>query len=373
MSEAADELKEENAEEQIEPEVEPSDAVEPPAETDADDQAVQADAANDADDQIAQSDDEAEVEAEAAGLSEAADEEASAEAPEQSPVHGAEEQEQDGPSTADFVIVTICAVILGLLLCLPTLLGSSSSASTDYDLSNGVAANVNGVEIGENDATSFITSFRTTQGFEDEAVWGQWLVNNGYTPETMRSSVIEYLTTRELIVQAAKEQGIEISESDVDAQVADVAEQVGGEEALNEALAMQGMTIESYRESIYWGLLQDGLINKVIADDESVSDEAVLEMMKMYFPDDVPEDTETLEGLDPSLVDSVRSWLEQQAYSEWMDQYREKSTITVNDMPEGLPYDVDISGYEMTTNDLAELTDASEPEGEPQDGEETGK
>lgn len=365
MSEATDELKDAKVEEHVEPEVELSNEGEPPVEPEVDNTPVQADVDTGADDQIAQTDDEAGVEAVDSG--EDADEETPVETPERGLVREAEEQGEEGPSTADFVIVTICAVILGLLLCLPTLLGSSSSASSEYDVSNGVATNINGVEIGENDVTSFVTSFRMAQGFEDDDAWGQWLVDNGYTPETMRLDVIEYLTTRELLAQAAKEQGVEVSESDVDAQFTAIAEQVGGEEAMSEALAMQGMSVESYRESIALSLLQEGLVDKVTSDDESVSDAAVLEMMKMYFPDEVPADAETLEGLDPSLVDSVRSWLKQQAFSGWMDQYREQSAITVNDMPEGLPYDVDLSGYEMTTGNPAELMEYPDPADEPQD------
>lgn len=358
MNESADELKDVIEDKQPEPEVELSDEVESPIETDADEQLAQT---------------EEESDAETADSGEDAGEEVSAEAHEQNPVPEAEEHEADGPSTADFVIVSIFAVILGMLLCLPTLLGSSSGAHGEYDLSGGVATTINGVEIGENDVTAFITAFRTTQGFESDDAWGQWLVDNSYTPETLRLDVIEYLTTNELFAQAAEEQGVEVSEADIDAQVSGIIEQVGGEEAFHEVLAMQGISEESYRENIATVLLQEKLIDKVTADDEMLSDDVVLEMMKAYFPDEVPADAESLEGLDPALVDSMRSWLKQQAFSGWMDQYRQGSDITVNDMPENLPYDIDISGYEMTAGNPAELMEYSEPIDEPQDDEGTGE
>lgn len=371
MSEAVDESKGVKAEDQVEPEVEPSDENKSPVETDADDEIVQADAEADVDDEVIQVDAEAEAETEAeiAETGEAASEEVPSKASEQDPAPEAKEEGKDGPSTADFVIVSIFAVILGLLLCLPTFHGSSSSTDFDYDLSGGVATSINGVEIGENDVTAYITSFRMSQSLENDDAWGQWLVDNGYTPEMLRADVVDYFTTRELFVQAAKEQGIEVSQSDIDEQFASIAEQVGGEEALAEALEMQGASVESYKESIALGLLEEALIEKVGSESEAVSDEVVLEMMKMYFPDEVPEDTDSLDGLDDSLVDNMRTWLKQQAFSDWMDQYREKAAITVNDMPEGLSYAVDISGYEKTTADLAELMEAYELEDESQDGE----
>lgn len=358
--EPSDEIVEANPEEQVEPEVESSDESESPVETDVQDEAVQADADADV---------EAEVEITETG--EAVSEEAPSKALKQDSAPEAKEEGKDGPSTADFVIVSIFAVILGLLLCLPTFHGSSSSTGFDYDLSGGVAASINGVEVGENDVTAYITSFRMSQGLENDDAWGQWLVDSGYTPKMLRADVVDYFTTRELFVQAAKEQGIEVSQSDIDAQFASIAEQMGGEDALKEALEMQGASVESYKESIALGLLEEALINKVGSESEAASDDVVLEMMKMYFPDEVPEDTESLDGLDSSLVDSVRTWLKQQAFSDWMDQYREKAAITVNDMPEGLPYDIDISGYEKTTADLAELMESYELEDESQDGEGT--
>ncbi|MBR0406060.1 MAG: SurA N-terminal domain-containing protein [Eggerthellaceae bacterium] len=367
MSEAVEELKDAKAEGQIEPEVEPSDETESPAETDADDQPVQADAETVPDEQSVQAD--AETDAEAADMGEAADEEASVKASEKNHAPEMDEEGKDGPSTADFVIVSIFAAILGLLLCLPTLLGSSSGTGYEYDTSGGVATSINGVEIGENDVTNYISSFRMAQGLADDDAWGQWLVDNDYTPEQLRASVMDFFTTRELFVQAAKELDVEVSESDVDAQLASIAEQVGGEEALSEALEMQGTSVEEYRETISLGLLEEALVEKVGSDSEAVTDEAVLEIMKMYFPDQVPEDAESLEGLDASMVDSVRTLLKQQAFSDWFNQYREKAAITVNDMPEGLPYAIDLSGYEKTTEDLAEPVEYLELEEESQSGE----
>ena len=243
------------------------------------------------------------------------------------------EKREGAVSTADWVVISIVALVLGVLLCLPTFLGSSKSSEGTYDVSGGVATIVNGVEIGENDVSAYINSFRTTQGLEDDEDWGQWMVDNGYTPEMLRTDTIEYFTMRELIAQAIKERGIEVSEGDIDAQIANVAEQLGGEEALSKALEAQSVSMGDYRESVALSLQQEALIDEVTAGDESVSDDAVLEMVKAYFPDQVPEGTDSLDGLDSSLVENMRTMLKQQAFSEWMVKDSEEASVTVNEMP----------------------------------------
>lgn len=369
MSEAANELNDAKVEEQVELETES------PVEPDSEAQSVQAPAETaleTAAEVAADADSEAiaEVDAETVDSGEIVAEEADAKPLDKHGVSNDSEEGESGPSVVDFVVVSICALLFGLLLCLPTFLGSSGSADSGYDLSGGVAVTVNGVEIGENDLTAYVSEFRAAQGLGDDEAWGQWIVDNGYTPEMLRSDTIEYFTTRELTKQAVKEQNIEIDESDVDAQLANIAEQIGGEDVLKEALESQGLTLESYRESIVLSLQQDALADKVTAGNEALADDTVLELMKMYFPDEVSEDTESLEGLDADLVNDVRSWLKQQAFSEWMDQYREQAVITINDMPEGLPYAVDTSAFEPTTSNLGDLIDYSELTDEAQDGEE---
>ena len=359
MSEAAGELKDATVEEKVEAATEPqidSDASEQPTQAaEIDDETVEQVIADDS------------IDSDAADTVESngeVDEQASTEASEQEAESEASEAQKADSGVVDFVIVTIFSLLLGLLLCLPTFLGSSESSVTGYDLSGGVAASVNGVEIGENDLTAYVTSFRTAQGLEDDAAWGQWMVDNGYTPEMLRADTIEYFESRELLAQAVKEQGIEVSDADVDAQLASVAEQIGGEDVLKEGLEAQGITLESYRESIASSLQQEALIDKVTADDESLSDEAVLEAMKMFFPDEVPENVSSLDELDPSMVDSIRMWLKQQAFSGWLDQRRSEADITVNDMPEGLPYAVDITGLEPTSNGYGLPEETPEPSGE---------
>ena len=63
--------------------------------------------------------------------------------------------------------------------------------------------------------------------------------------------------------------------------------------------------------------------------------------------DDIPQ-----EILD-KILSSLKSSLESQAYTDYVTQLVENSEIVINDMPGGLPYDVDISSAVSSTDDAS--------------------
>lgn len=65
----------------------------------------------------------------------------------------------------------------------------------------------------------------------------------------------------------------------------------------------------------------------------------------------------SLDQVPTEMVDYIRSMLESSnetnAVYEWFDSYKEAADIQVNEMPEGLPYYVDITKYETASSDAA--------------------
>lgn len=45
------------------------------------------------------------------------------------------------------------------------------------------------------------------------------------------------------------------------------------------------------------------------------------------------------------IASSLKSTKQQEAYKKWLDETTEAADIKINDMPQGLPYDVDMSKY----------------------------
>ena len=144
-----------------------------------------------------------------------------------------------------------------------------------------VAATVNGVEIYEETITKDVEAFRSSYGLEDADSWAEWMSTYGYTPETVRETMIDSYVQTEVIKAAAKENGITIESSKIDEYVDQVKANYDSDDAFNSALESAGYTLETYRERIEEALLEQELMDKVTPL-TTPDDETLLSYAKMY-------------------------------------------------------------------------------------------
>lgn len=78
-----------------------------------------------------------------------------------------------------------------------------------------------------------------------------------------------------------------------------------------------------------------------------------------------PEQVTSTDQIPSEFLDSIMSSLESskasQAYTDWLAEYEEKADIVINEMPENVPYNVDMSKYESTTKDDSSTTIETTP------------
>ncbi|MEY8459634.1 peptidylprolyl isomerase [Eggerthellaceae bacterium 24-137] len=320
-----------------------------------------------------------------------------------------------------------------------------------------VAATVNGQDIMEQTVTDYVAQFRTDSGLESDDAWGEWMVSNNYTPETVREEVIEYYIKQDLYNQAASEYNVTVEQADIDEAMEQTKAMFESDEAFQEALEASGMTEESYIETnLRPRLLESKLAEAVAAAENGDGDEALLAQAQsvsdqfngakrtshilltaegdetdealqaraqalidqinagtISFEDAVAQnsqDTGSVEGagdvgwdilnsfvteytdavaglnkgdmtaapvksefgyhiikctdvfevpeggitsldqLPAEFVDALRSMQSASAtqnFTTWFQEYREKAEVTINPMPEGLPYAIDIAPYQQ--------------------------
>lgn len=354
--------------------------------------------------------------------------------------------------------VLMGSLVLGLSGC--------AAASGVSDTSQGTAATVDGVSIGEKAVSDYIANFRTASSLETDEAWGQWLVSSSYTPADVRQEVLTYYIDDQLYRKAAKENNVEVTQSDIDEELASEKQRYDGDDAWQKALEASNLTEQRYRDEVVEpGLLQQKL-KEAVAPSSELSDDDVLaaaqseaallngarrsshilfssedeekaqevleqirsgeldfaEAAKEYSIDgsaqgggDVGWDVltnfvteyqdalsdldqgevsdlvttqfgihiimctevftvgengiESLDELPAELRDAVQSSQATddgaQAFSEWFEDYKAKADIQINDMPSGLPYDIDLAPYQPTTAGSAASDDAaasSEPD-----------
>lgn len=230
-----------------------------------------------------------------------------------------------------------------------------------YDTSGGVAATVNGVEIGENAITAFIEETREANELQDEDAWGTWLVENGYTIDGLRQEVVNYYISEELVRQAAEQNGVTVTDEEIDSYIEQQDE----------------MDVNSEEDRYYakQQLLQDKL-TEVVASAEP-TDEELLSYINSYADEldvDAPEDGfESLDDVPSDIVESVREsmsgeTLRQRHYVVWMLEFKSNSDIEMELLPDGMPYDIDLTPYEEAYYDaIAESEETAESDSD--DGE----
>ena len=335
--------------------------------------------------------------------------------------------------------------VLGLAGC------SSGDGSNAAGTTGGVAATVNGAEIAEDTVTNYIQAFRVAQGADDEEGWGTWLSTYGLTPASVREEIINYYADQMLVESAAKEEGVTVTDDEVEEQVNSMKERYADDDAWKDALSQAGTTEEDYRNSVRSSMLEQKLEEKITSEtDNKVTDEELLEQVKMYadyfsgakksshilfnaddtetaqkvldqinngeitFEDaaaeysqdsgsaanggDVgwdllnsfvaeyteglssleadqvsdlitsefgihiikctevytaPEEVTSLDQVPAELVEYIREMADSskasENYSNWFKEYRESAEIVINDMPQGLPYDIDMTPYQTSS------------------------
>ena len=152
---------------------------------------------------------------------------------------------------------------------------NQATNTTDYTLTGGVAATVNGVNIKEDTITKQIMSARTSLDKTKDKDWAQYLADQGQTPESYRESMIRSYASQYLLTQAEKEHNITVTDEDVDKAWSDAAKNYGGEEAFEKTLKQIGYDKDTYKESLKSSLAQQKLKEAVAPEKKPTDDEIV--------------------------------------------------------------------------------------------------
>lgn len=215
-------------------------------------------------------------------------------------------------------IVLVAIGVLAMLLSVSAMACSGVlnevGTKEEYELTGGVAATVNGVNIKEDTVTKQIMSLRQSS-YESDKDWATYLSEQGLTPESYRESVIDSIARQYLLTEAEKEYGITVSQEDLDEAWDDAVESYGGDEqSFVDMITQVGFTKESYLENMKSSLAQQKLREKV-ADMEDPSDDEIVayvnENLSTY--NDARRSSHILFKVDEDATDEERAEVEAKA------------------------------------------------------------
>ena len=178
---------------------------------------------------------------------------------------------------AKIVLVAIGCVAMLLSVSAMACSGVINQATNteSYELTGGVAATVNGVNIKEDTITKQIMSARTSLDKTKDEDWAQYLADQGLTPESYRESMIRSYANQYLLTEAEKDYDITVTDEDVDKAWKDAAKSYDSEQAFEDVLKQIGYDKDSYKESLKSSLAQQKLKDVVAPEKEPTDDEIV--------------------------------------------------------------------------------------------------
>ena len=172
------------------------------------------------------------------------------------------------------VVIGVLAMLLSVSAMACSGLMSQAEDTSGYKLTGGVAATINGTNLTEDTVTKQIMSMRTSYGYTKDKDWAQYLVDNDLTPKKYRKQLIDSYTQQILLQQAQKENGVTVSDEEVEKAWKDACKSAGGAKAFKKTLKTYGYTEDTYKDSLKESLAQQKLKDAVAPTvDSDASDE----------------------------------------------------------------------------------------------------
>ena len=161
------------------------------------------------------------------------------------------------------VVIGVLAMLLSVSAMACSGLMSQAEDTSSYKLTGGVAATINGTNLTEDTVTKQIMSMRTSYGYTKDKDWAQYLVDNDLTPKKYRKQLIDSYAQQILLQQAQKENGVTVSDEEVEKAWKDACKSAGGAKAFKKTLKTYGYTEDTYKDSLKENLAQQKLKDAV--------------------------------------------------------------------------------------------------------------
>lgn len=215
------------------------------------------------------------------------------------------------------------------------------------ELSEGVAAVVNGDVIEEATIDEYVAGFRKLYDLQNEDDWAAWLLAYDYTPENIRNMAVATYVDEALIRQGIEEYGVVASQATIDEIYNAARENFETEEAWQEGLEHASTTEEAFREQCKQDAekqaLREYLGERWFATPED-EDAELLVAVKQYYPEYA--NVESLDGISEEKLEPVREmvvfYAQQDAYNKFLKDAKGNGDIKMSAMPSDIPYNANL-------------------------------
>lgn len=221
---------------------------------------------------------------------------------------------EKGKSSQTLMTIIGGIVVLAVIVLLGWYLFSNNTA-TDAE----GAASVNGAIISQEELQ--------TQMAQQQASLAALGAGNTPDETVLREQALNALISEELLLQAASEAGITVTDEEVNAQIEATRAQFPDEEAFNTALESEGFTEESLREQVQEQLTIQKYINSEIdLDAITVTDE---EIQSLYDQVAATQDVPPLSEIRTQVEAQIQQQKEQGFVGQLLEKLRDAANIEI--------------------------------------------
>lgn len=152
-------------------------------------------------------------------------------------------------------------------------------------------------------------------------VISRWSLNRSLI-ETYGTTTLDELVNKALLKDLAKENDVEVTEEDIQAEIDELVTSLGGEEAFDQALEQYQLSLDDLKDRITTSLIQEKLaeaVSQVEITDEQVR--SYYDTNESLFTDQTFEETES------SIRDMLYQQELQNTFNTWFQTERDQATV----------------------------------------------
>jgi len=188
-----------------------------------------------------------------------------------------------------------------------------------------VVATVNGEEIYENEwqqTVDQMTMQYTQMGMDLESEEGQQML------EMIEEQALDSLIQQTAVVQYAVEEGVSVSDDEIQEEIDAMIEQHGGEDEFESVLEQNDHTMDSFRDFLYDELTIEAYLDEYL-DEVEVSEEEINEYYEGYAEqfEDEDEEPEDLEDIEDEIINQIQQEAQQEQIQTLIETAMEDAEV----------------------------------------------
>jgi len=216
------------------------------------------------------------------------------------------------------VVVAVAAVVIVFFT------GQGDEQTIGGIAPNQVVATVNGTDIVGADLATSIGQITATARFQ-----GIDTTDPGVQAE-IQAQAVEMLINTAILEEEAAERGINITDTDVEARIASLIQEIGSEEALDERMGALGIDQETLEQDIKSELMIQQLLDQVFVEEQiTVTDEEVVALYETSTAGD--EAAPALDEVRAQVEDQIRASKEQAAVDAFISSLRTEADVEISE------------------------------------------